>query len=249
MAAYEYVLRGYDLWFRGSRTANHQAGEMFEKAIALDPRYGDAYVGLGLVYVNAVSWGWSEFVKDDLARAESLAREALGLDDYNAAAHRLLAQVMSLRLEHDLALAEADRAIELNPSDWESHSLRGDALMWSGRAKDAIEAYEKALDFNAGIASTPYGITNLGYSYYLMHNYSEAIKIFQKALAANPDFPTYAGLAAAHAQLDHAKEAEAAAAMVRRLWPFFEAAGMVQVWRDAEDREAILEGLRKAGLN
>jgi adenylate cyclase len=248
LAAYEYVLRGYDLWFRVSRTANHQAGEMFEKAIALDPRYGDAFVGLGLVYVNAVSWGWSEFVNDDLARAESLAREALGLDDYNAAAHRLLAQVMLLRLEYDLALAEADRAIELNPSDWESHSLRGDALMWSGRAKDAIEEYKMALDFNAGIASTPYGIANLGYSYYLTHDYSEAIKIFQKALAARPDFAMYAGLAAAHAQLDHAKEAEAAAAMVRRLWPFFEAAGMVQAWRDAEDREAILEGLRKAGL-
>ena len=248
LAAYEYVLRGYDQWSRVSRAANYQAGEMFEKAIALDPQYSDAYVGLGLVYVNAVSWGWSEFVKDDLARAESLARQALGLDDNNAAAHRLLAQVLLLRLEYDQGLAEADRAIELNPRDWESRSLRGDALMWSGRPKDAIEEYKEALDFNAGIASTPYGITNLGYSYYLTHDYPEAIKIFQKALAAQPDFSTYAGLAAAHAQLDHAKEAEAAAAMVRRLWPFFEAAGYVQTWRDAEDREHILEGLRKAGL-
>ena len=249
LAAYEYVLRGNDLWFRGSRTANHQAGEMFEKAIALDPRYSDAYVGLGLVYVNAVAWGWSEFVKDDLARAESLAKQALGLDDNNAAAHRLLAQVMLLRLEYDQMLSEADRAIELNPSDWESRSLRGDALMWSGRAEEAIEEYKKALDFNAGIASTPYGITNLGYSYYLTRDYPEAIKIFQKALAAQPDFSTYAGLAAAHAQLRHAKEAQAAAAAARRLWPFFEADGFAQTWRDAADREHILEGLQKAGLH
>ena len=248
LAAYDYVLRGYDLWFRGSRTTNHQAGEMFEKAIALDPRYGDAYVGLGLVYANAVSWGWSEFVKDDLVRAESLARQALGLDDYNAAAHRLLAQVMLLRLEYEQGLAEADRAIELNPSDWESRSLRGDALEWSGRAEEAIDEYKKALDFNAGIASTPYGITNLGYCYYLIHDYPEAIKIFQKALLAQSDFSAYAGLAAAHAQLGQTTEAEAAAAMVRRLWPFFEAASFVRTWRDAEDREHLLEGLRKAGL-
>jgi adenylate cyclase len=248
LAAYDYVLRGYDLWFRGSRTTNHQAGEMFEKAIALDPRYGDAYVGLGLVYANAVSWGWSEFVKDDLVRAESLARQALGLDDYNAAAHRLLAQVMLLRLEYEQGLAEADRAIELNPSDWESRSLRGDALEWSGRAEEAIDEYKKALDFNAGIASTPYGITNLGYCYYLIHDYPEAIKIFQKALLAQSDFSAYAGLAAAHAQLGQTKEAEAAAAMVRRLWPFFEATSFVRTWRDAKDREYLLEGLRKAGL-
>lgn len=248
LAAYDYVLRGYDLWFRGSRTANYQAGEMFKKAVALDARYSDAYVGLGLVYVKAVAWGWSEFVKDDLTRAESLARQALGLDNDNVAAHRLLTQVLLLRLEYDQGLAESERAIELNPSDWESRSLRGDALLWSGRTAEAIEEYGKALDFNAGIAATPYGITNLGYSYYLTDNYPEAIKVFQKALAASPDFSTYAGLAAAQAQLGHMKEAQEAAAMTRSLWPFFKAATLVEPWREVQDRERILEGLRKAGL-
>lgn len=248
LAAYDYVLRGYDLWFRGSRVANHQAGEMFAKAIALDARYSDAYVGLGLVYANAVSGGWSEFVKDDLARAESLARQALGIDNENVAAHRLLTQVLLFRLEFDQGLAESERAIELNPSDWESRSLRGDALLWSGRTEEAIEEYRKALDFNAGIASTPYGITNLGYSYYLIDNYAEAAKVFQKALAAHPEFSTYAGLAAAHAQLGDMKEAEEAASMTQKLWPFFKAATLVQPWREAQDREHILEGLRKAGL-
>jgi hypothetical protein len=36
--------------------------------------------------------------------------------------------------------------------------------------------------------------------------------------------------------------------MVQRLWPFFQAAAVVQPWRKAEDREHILEGLHKAGL-
>ena len=54
LEAYDLVLRGRDLLSRLTRSANAQARDLFERAIALDPNYAPAYVGLGQVDMRAV---------------------------------------------------------------------------------------------------------------------------------------------------------------------------------------------------
>ncbi len=66
---------------------------MFQRAIDLDPSYAAAYAELGLSLIEAVASGWTEFVADDLARAETLAQKALSLDPASTTAYRLLAEV------------------------------------------------------------------------------------------------------------------------------------------------------------
>jgi len=63
---------------------------LFERAIELDPNYVPAYVGLGHVNINAVTQGWTQDPSEPLARAEMLARKAIGLDDLSPGAHALL---------------------------------------------------------------------------------------------------------------------------------------------------------------
>src|SRR5205085_4730661 len=53
LEAYDLVLRGRDLLSRLTRSANAQARALFERAIALDPYYAPAYVGLGQVDMRA----------------------------------------------------------------------------------------------------------------------------------------------------------------------------------------------------
>src|SRR4029453_3488491 len=48
--AYGTLLRGVEYYSRYTKEANAQGRQMLEKAIALDPQYADAYVGLGLTY-------------------------------------------------------------------------------------------------------------------------------------------------------------------------------------------------------
>ncbi len=60
--AYEYVLRGREVFSHATRESNHEAQEMFQRAIELDPSYAAAYAALGLSLVEAISSGWSEFV-------------------------------------------------------------------------------------------------------------------------------------------------------------------------------------------
>ena len=66
---------------------------MFSKAIELDPRYAEAYAGLGVVEVAKVSYGWTEFTQKTLEKALASGRKALELDDGNASAHSMLADL------------------------------------------------------------------------------------------------------------------------------------------------------------
>jgi tetratricopeptide (TPR) repeat protein len=145
LAAYEYVLRGREHLSRATRGSNDEAQDLFQHAIDLDPSYAAAYAELGLSLIEAVSSGWTEFVADDLARAETLGQKALSLDPTSAAGYRLLAEVHMNRGQFDLALGQTDRALEINPSDAESFAARGAILAWAGRAEEALPWVEGAL--------------------------------------------------------------------------------------------------------
>ena len=144
LEAHDLVLRGRDLQARLSRTAHSQARTMYERAIALDPRYSAAYVGLGRVDLSAVALGWTGDPEAALKRAEDLARKAISLDEFSPAAHVLLGRAYVRLNEYERAIDALRRAIALNPSDPDSHAGLGDALLWNGEVKSAIKALEIA---------------------------------------------------------------------------------------------------------
>src|SRR5262249_46452927 len=173
IAAYEYVLRGREHFSRATRDSNDEAQDMFQRAIDLDPSYAAAYAELGLTLIEAVASGWTEFIADDLARAEALAQKALLLDPATTTAYRLLAEVHLARRRFDLALGQIDRALEINPSDAESFLLRGALFVWAGRSAEALPWLEGALRLdNANARATFY----LGTAYYFLERYSASVE-------------------------------------------------------------------------
>ena len=65
-----------------------------------------------------------------------------------------------------------------------------------------------------------------------------------------PDFMDFhVALAAVYAQAGRQEDAEREAKRVRELNPFFEVDSYGTVFRNPADRDKIIEGLRKAGLN
>src|SRR6185369_10633349 len=50
LEAYDTFLRGIEPFFRFTQETNVQARQMFEKAVALDPQYAEAYAYLGWIY-------------------------------------------------------------------------------------------------------------------------------------------------------------------------------------------------------
>ena len=148
LAAYDYVLRGRERLARRTRAANAEARELFRRAIELDPRYAAAHVGLGRTYMDAALFGWTEWPARALESAKELARKAVDLDDDEAGGHALLSLVHELERRWDLAEAEIDRAVELNPGDPEVRAQRGGVYIDRGRLDEAIRELETVLSFD-----------------------------------------------------------------------------------------------------
>jgi adenylate cyclase len=246
LGAYDYVLRGWGYKSRDTASANFKAQQMFQKAIELDPRYALAYVGLGKTHRDAYLSGWTEFPGRALGQAHDLAQKALSLDESNAAAHALLGDVYSRWRQYDLAIRELERAIELNPNDWNSYVARGRVMLWSSRPGEAIRSLETALRFNPNMNA---GLVPLGLAYYLKGRYDESIRTAEQGVGREPDSVwSHVVLAAAYAQSGRSEDAVRAAATVLRLHPFFEVDSFGTAFRNPADRASIAEGLHKAGL-
>ena len=247
LQAYDYLLRGYAYYHQRTRSAYTLANEMFSNAVALDPQYTAAYVGLGALEYGKVAYGWTEFPDQALANAFAFGQKAIELDVSNASAHSLLSSVYTFQNKYDLAIKEAEKAIELNPNDSGSYNELGWAYLWSGRLDEAIAALEMALRLDS---SSPRNIWwHLGISYYLKERYSKAANTLEEGLIKRPTFSGYhIALAATYARLGRFEDAAQAADNVRRLDPFFEVDSFGTGFRKPDHREAIVVGLRAAGL-
>ena len=72
------------------------------------------------------------FPDQEVERAAKLAQKALTLDPATTSAYRLLAVVHLFGRQYDLALAQIDRALEINPNDSDSYVYRAVILVFAG---------------------------------------------------------------------------------------------------------------------
>lgn len=249
MEAYDLVLRARELVGRFERVSNREARALAQQAIQLAPDYAEAHVVLAEAeYFRAVS-GWVEDPAATLRRAEESVKRALALNDPGASAraHGALGTIYTFTGKFDAALVEAEKAIELNPSDARAHSLRGGVLLWLGRLQESIASSEASRRYDPSLTSDA-GF-NLAFAYYLAGRFREAAETADAAALSTPEVVFLEAVrAAAHAQAGHAEEARRAAANVRSLDPFFKVEPFGARLADPAHRRLAHEGLRKAGL-
>jgi adenylate cyclase len=246
--AYDHVLRARDLLRRVERAANVEARASFEKAIALDPMYVDAHVGLGWTHMNDFLWGWTEWPQRAIERANELAGKALDLDKDSATAHALRAQVLTFKGAYEQADREISRAINLNPNNAMSQAIRGALMSWWGNPEASVESLQLALRLDPNPAG--WWLMSLAQSYYFLGRYEETIGFLDRDDERFAEDPTpHALLAAAYAELGRHEDAARAVDKLRRLSPFFNAEAYAAHFANPEHGRLLLEGLRKAGLN
>ncbi len=248
MEAYDYVLRGRERLARITRADNLEARRLFRIATELDSRYAAAFVGLGHSHLNDALYGWSERPSESLRLGYEFGHRAANIDNNDPGGHLLLANVYVVNREYALALAEADRGLELNPNDADGHATRAAVLVWSGRIKEAIAAFDAAAQFDPS-HSRPRSLAHLGVAYFLEGQYGEAVRVFELSIGRNPEFGlAYVGLAAAYGELGKSAEAARAAKMVRRNDPFFASASFGTQFAQEQHRMRMVESLKRAGL-
>jgi adenylate cyclase len=92
LEAYDAFLRGVEYFSHNTKETDAQARQLYEKAIALDPQYAEAYAWLSYTYWREWVTRWSTDPQT-LERALTLVHQALALDDSLPIAHSLLGYV------------------------------------------------------------------------------------------------------------------------------------------------------------
>ncbi|MEO7684242.1 MAG: tetratricopeptide repeat protein, partial [Gemmatimonadaceae bacterium] len=93
--AYEYYLRGRQLFHQHRKAAHHEAIEWYKRAIEIDPNYALAYAGIA--DSSSLLYLYREATPENLARAEDASRRALELAPSLPEAHAARGLAFSLR--------------------------------------------------------------------------------------------------------------------------------------------------------
>ncbi len=184
LGAYDYALRGWWYYDHFTQESNEQARVMFTQAMEADPEYADATTGLGFTYYEP----WAQFWTRDptvLDRARELAAASLALDESNSGTHTLLAHVYMWTRQHDPAIREYERALDLAPTDPNTLRDLGLGLLFAGRTEEAIAFVERGMDLDPrpGV-NFPLA---LGLAYTVLERYEQAIAELEEALTLNPN--------------------------------------------------------------
>jgi adenylate cyclase len=247
LEAYDLALYGRALLSHPTRSGNAQARVLFERAIALDPNYAPAYVGLGWVNLLASNVGWTEDPVEARERAEKLAQKAIALDDLSSNAHALLGAVAVHFGDYDRALEELRRAIDLNGSDAQSYNHLVEVLLYRGDLAGAIAAGEMFAQFLPEIPDTT--ALFLGMAYVLSDRGADAIRILEPVVGHNPqDLYASVMLAVAYAAVGRQRQADELAKVVRQRFPTFSRDRFGSALRDPSLRAKLDHGLDSAGL-
>ena len=248
LEAYDCFLRGLEYHAQRTQEANARARQMFERAIALDPQFAVAYAFLGRTYLMELVFQWEENPQT-AEQVFSLGQKAVALDDSQPTAHETLAYAYLGKKQHAQAIAEAERALSLDPNFADAYITLGDILSFAGRPEEAIRLVETAMRLNPCYPASY--LWSLGHAYRLAGRYEEAIAALKRVLTRNPDhLIAHVLLAALYSGLGREEEARAEAAEVLRVSPNYSLAVVRQrmPYQDPAELERILDGLRQAGL-
>ncbi|MGD9227534.1 MAG: tetratricopeptide repeat protein, partial [Desulfobacterales bacterium] len=228
---------------------NVRARLLYEEAIALDPGYARAHVGLGWTHFYDARYGWAETRAESIKMADKYAQKAIEMDDTLDAAYTLLGAIYLVKCQHEKSIAQMERAITLNPNSAQNNSVMAGSLGCAGRWEEGIGYAEKSIR----LAPTPpaYSFWILGRAYFMTGKYDKAIETFKRAVHVNPDYLiAHAFLAACYSSLDRHAEAAAEAEEVLRINPRFnlESYSKTLPYKNKADIERYIAALRKAGL-
>ncbi len=184
LEAYDAFLRGVEFFNRYTKEANAQARQMFEKAVALDPQYAEAYAWLSSSYRLDWIWVWNAAPQVQ-QRALTLAQQAITLDEGLPIAHSVLSWVYAGKQQPDQAITEGERAIALDPNDAESYARQADVLNLAGRPEEALWAGKQAMRLNPHYP--PWYLFEVGMACYLTGRYTEAIAVLKDAVSRSPN--------------------------------------------------------------
>ena len=269
--AYENYLKGRYFWNKRTADGLKKATYYFNRAIEGDPNYSLPYTGLADIHQLS---DHPQLAREEVQKAldlddqlpeahNSLARllylfnrdwegadrefkRALELDHNYAPAHHWYSMYLAVEGRKEQALAEAEKASELDPLSPVVGANLAKILQEAGQNDKAIEQAKKTLDLEPDSAVTH---AVLGVVYQDKRMYAEAITEYKRALQlGGPPGEVRGLLGYAYAVSGNRTDAEKIIAELKALWPrhTHAALDLAVVFSGLGDKENALYWLEKA---
>ena len=251
MDAWDLVMRALSHYWRVTRQDNVVAQALLEKAIAIDPNYGQALGVLATSHTFSAHMGW-----EDMATVAPIAKRAalaaILADSEDPWAHYALGCVYLSERRFEDSLAEFELALQLNPNFSLAQGYYSLTLSYCGRWQEADLAARRALRLSPRdpFSAIYYGIA--AYAQFVGRNYDEAMRLSREGIRQRGDFVgAHRVLTAAAGMAGQHDVAKIALQELRRVQPNVSLAwiaSQMPIKLDA-DREHYVEAFRRAGLD
>lgn len=144
----------------------------FEKAVALDGRNNEAFVGLGNAYAELKQYD----------KAEATYRKAISLRPGDWVSYKQLGSYFYKRRQYDKAIEQYGRVVELSPDNAQGYLNLGGIQFLREDLTQAEKNWLRALDLDPARGTTA---ANLAKLYQQREQYPKAIAMYQRALESN----------------------------------------------------------------
>jgi TolB-like protein len=251
MDAWDLVMRALSHFWRVTRQDNMTAQALLEKAIAIDPGYGQASGVLAASHMFCAHMGWADMASV-APIAENAALAAIRADGEDPWAHFALGSVHLYSRRFDDSLAEFELALRLNPNFSFAQGYYSLTLSYCGRWQEAAQAVSRAVRLSPRdpFLAIYQGIA--AYAQFLGRNYDEAMLLARQAARERAEFVgAHRVLTSAAGMAGQTEVAAAALRELRRVQPNISLAWIAKempIKLEAE-RAHYLEGFRRAGLD
>lgn len=258
--AYDLYLQGWQHYLKQQPSNFKTAISYFDKAIEIDPQYSRAYAALAATYWQATKRFWHESLgqprwHDTRAAAEQYLASAMR--NPTTLAYQVAADMHAQSRRYDEAVADAERAIALDPNDADSYVALAGVLSLMGRSREALGLIDRAMRLNPYYP--PYYLYYLGLAQFNLGYFEKTAETLKQATALNPDdrWP-YRLLLATYGHLGRLEDAKKIVEKVKKIDErgYQEYADPLTVrsaafwlpFQQPADAARLAEGLRKADV-
>jgi TolB-like protein/Tfp pilus assembly protein PilF len=194
LAAYNLYTQGRDNLYKRRLETLQEARKQFEEAIALDPDYAEAYVGLADSVLLTLINHQAITIDEAFNVAEMSLDRAVTLNPDLADAHASLGLLKNEMWDETRSVASMEEAeahfvtaLELNPN-------HASAYMWFASMRGTQRRFDEAIDlYHESMRVDPLGkipYVNLPGVYATLGQYDTALDLYVKAVEIHSDWPT-----------------------------------------------------------
>ena len=193
----------------------------------------------------------SDFITFTVARREAEENTKRALENPTPLAYQVSSALFWTYRQFDAAVADARKAVDLDPNDPDGYVALAWALIYNGEPQAALSAVERAMRLDPDHPQDYLYV--LGMARLSLGSLDDALSALQGAQDWSPEYRGLnAPLAATYAHLDRGQEAQAALDKYFEKWTFSATTldRVVGWWpyRREEDLRRLGEGLIKAGF-